>query len=114
MTFKVVLLESAEHDLNELKAYLVRAFSAHVWSSTSRQIKHTLGTLRHFPFSGDALDLLTEPMFADFRQILSGMNRIIYEVRGGTVFIHAILDTRRNYVDLLRRRGHAGSGPGGI
>ncbi len=39
-----------------------------------------------------------------FRQILSGKNRVIYEVRQDTVFIHAIIDTRRDMMAFLMAR----------
>ena len=38
-----------------------------------------------------------------FRQALSGRNRIIYQVRDDTVFIHLVVDTRRDLPALLQR-----------
>ncbi|MFT0170474.1 type II toxin-antitoxin system RelE/ParE family toxin [Paraburkholderia mimosarum] len=38
-----------------------------------------------------------------FRQALSGKNRIIYQVRDETVFIHLVIDTRRDLPALLQR-----------
>jgi len=40
----------------------------------------------------------------DFREIFFKPYRIIYEVRGKTVFVHAVLDGRRNCADLLQQR----------
>ena len=40
----------------------------------------------------------------DFREIFFKPYRIIYEIRGKTVFIHAVLDGRRNCEDLLQQR----------
>jgi len=40
----------------------------------------------------------------DFREIFFKPYRIIYEIRGKAVFIHAILDGRRNCEDLLQQR----------
>jgi hypothetical protein len=39
-----------------------------------------------------------------YRQILSGMNRIIYEVRQDAVYIHLVVDTRRDLKDVLMQR----------
>ena len=39
-----------------------------------------------------------------YRQILSGMNRIIYEVRQETIYIHAVCDTRKDMKTLLMKR----------
>ena len=40
----------------------------------------------------------------DFREIFFKPYRIIYEIKGKTVFIHAVLDGRRNCEDLLQQR----------
>jgi hypothetical protein len=39
-----------------------------------------------------------------YRQLLCGMYRIIYEVRQDVVYIHLIVDTRRDLSALLLRR----------
>jgi len=39
-----------------------------------------------------------------YRRVLSGMKRIIYEVRDGTAFIHIVCDTRRDLHGLLMKR----------
>jgi hypothetical protein len=41
---------------------------------------------------------------SEYRQVLCGMNRIIYEIRQDVVFIHAVVDVRRDMVSLLTRR----------
>ena len=40
----------------------------------------------------------------DFREVFFKPYRIIYEIKGKTVFIHAVLDGRRNCEDLLQQR----------
>jgi hypothetical protein len=40
----------------------------------------------------------------EYRQVVSGMNRIIYEIRQDAVFIHAVVDVRRDMVSLLTKR----------
>lgn len=105
MTSRVVLLESAERDLKELRKYLLSHFSVAEWNVASKQIKLALQHIKQFPLSGHALDLLPDAAFNRFRQSVTGRNRIVYEKRGDTIYVHAILDTRRSYMDLLRRRG---------
>lgn len=104
MIFKVVLLDSAERDLKGLRKYLIQRFSMAEWTVALKTIRHTLGTLAQYPLSGHPVDPLNDPAFQRFRQSIAGMNRIVYEVRGDTVYVYAILDTRRSYVELLRRR----------
>ena len=39
-----------------------------------------------------------------YRQILSGKNRIIYELRQNLIYIHIIADTRKEFRSLLMNR----------
>ena len=40
----------------------------------------------------------------NFREALSGQNRVIYEVRDDTIYIHVVTDTRRDLRTLLQKR----------
>jgi len=54
--------------------------------------------------SGNIPDELLETGLTQYRQVLVGMNRIIYEVRDETLYIHIICDARRDLRALLLRR----------
>ena len=41
---------------------------------------------------------------SQYRQVLSGMNRVIYELRDDTAYIHVACDTRRDLQGLLMKR----------
>ncbi|HEY5582151.1 MAG TPA: type II toxin-antitoxin system RelE/ParE family toxin [Rhodoferax sp.] len=101
---KVVLLASAEADLRALRGYIVRNFSVSTWSDTYAKIKTSVRNLATYPLLGNIpaeLDLLN---LTQYRQILSGMNRIIYEVRQDAVYAHIIVDARRDLKDVLMQR----------
>ena len=49
MSIKVVILESAEHDLKELRSYIVRNFSIKTWQNTYDKIKAVIRNLKTFP-----------------------------------------------------------------
>ena len=104
MSFKVVILKSARHDLNELRNYIVNKFSHETWLITSDKLKSSLKTLELSPFSGCVPEEIEMLNLGPFRQIISDMNRIIYETRQDVVFVHAIVDTRRNLTSLLTKR----------
>jgi len=104
MSFKVVILESAELDLKELKAYLVKNFSVETWQNTYDRIKEAIRSLKTFPHAGSIPEELGKLNLSQYRQLISGMNRIIYEVRQDTIYIHIIMDTRRDFKALLTRR----------
>lgn len=101
---KVVILESAEHDLKELRSYLIKNFSAETWQNTYDKIKAVIRNLKTFPDAGAIPDEFEKLNLSQYRQVISGMNRIIYEVRQDTLYIHIITDTRRDLTSLLTRR----------
>lgn len=101
---KVVVLASAEQDLQELRAYLVKNFSTTVWQATYSDLKKTIRHLAQFPLMGGVPDVLESLQLVQYRQVLSGKNRIIYEVRGDLVFVHLIVDVRRDMASVLMRR----------
>ena len=102
--FRVVILDSAEQDLKELKGYVIKNFSEKTWQSTFGKIKEAIRNLQHFPHAGIIPDEIEKLNLTQHRQILSGVNRIIYEVRQDTIYVHVIVDARRDMSSLLTRR----------
>ena len=101
---KIVILESAEYDLKELKDYLVKNFSVGTWKNTYNKLKKVIRNLKDFPDLGTIPDELDRLNLSQYRQVISGANRIIYEVRRDSIYIHVIMDTRRDTMSLLTRR----------
>ncbi len=110
MKVTAVFLKSAKTDLKELRAYIVKNFGQAVWQSTYGKIKESVVLLESFPEGGTIPDELQRHQLQQFRQIVSGMNRIIYEIHGDRAFIHLVCDSRKDFKTLLMRRllGHAG------
>ena len=57
-----------------------------------------------FPQLGGIPDELATLNLTQYRQILSGKNRIIYEVRQDAVYVHLIVDARRDLKEVLMQR----------
>jgi toxin ParE1/3/4 len=104
MSLKVVILESAEHDLKELRSYIVKNFSIKTWQNAYDKIKEVIRNLKTFPYTGSIPEEIEKLNLSQYRQVISGMNRIIYEVRQDTLYIHIIVDGRRDLTSLLTRR----------
>ena len=104
MSRKIVILESAEHDLNKLRSYIVKNFSIKIWRNTYVKLKESIRNLQNFPQAGVIPEELEKLNLSQYRQIISGLNRIIYEVRQDTIYIHVIVDSRRDMNALLTRR----------
>jgi toxin ParE1/3/4 len=100
---KYRFLPTARIGIDELRSYVVRTFGWETWRQTSAQIQETIRHVRQFPESGHVPAELEGFVDDNFGQVLSGKNRIIYQVRDGTVYIHLVVDTRRELQALLQR-----------
>lgn len=101
---KVVILKSAQADLHQLRQYILKNFSKDIWLNTYGKLKGSMRNLATYPRLG-AVPPELEGIHGDqFRQLICGMNRIIYELRQDTVYFHIIVDTRRDLSALLMRR----------
>ena len=67
-------------------------------------LKKSIRVLSDFPYSGAIPEEFERLNISQYRQIISGMNRIIYEVRQDILYIHIIVDARRDLKTLLIRR----------
>lgn len=104
MSFSVVFLKSAEQDINELKHYIIRRFGSETWQSTLGKLQESVRTIQTQPYAGRVPDELRALDPGQYRQIISGMNRMIYEIRQDTIYIHIVCDNRRDLQGLLNRR----------
>lgn len=100
----VVFVQSAERDLLHLKQYLIRQFGLSVWQSTFSQLCEAIEQLKTFPLAGKIPEELQELDLTQYRQIVSGKNRIIYEVQDQVVYVHIIYDARQEIKSLLMKR----------
>ncbi|WP_423680263.1 MULTISPECIES: type II toxin-antitoxin system RelE/ParE family toxin [unclassified Undibacterium] len=104
MGFKVVILDSAEQDLKELRAYILKNFSVETWRTTYAKIREAIRNLQNFPQAGSVPEEIEKLNLSQYRQVVSGMNRVIYEVRQDVIYVHVVVDTRRDMNALLTRR----------
>ena len=104
MKYEVVILKSAEQDLRDLRTYLLKSFGVDAWRESHDKIKTAIDNLKLFPYSGVVPDVLEHINLTQYRQVLAGKNRIIYEVRRSIVYVHIVTDSRRDMKSLLTRR----------
>src|SRR5688572_25074380 len=104
MKLKIVILQSAETDLKELRAYLIERFSFQTWQNTYASLKATILHLATQSYAGSIPEEIERLNLGQYRQTLSRMNRIIYEVRGQTMYVHIIVDSRKSLPALLMKR----------
>lgn len=101
---KTYFLAGAEADLKELRRYILKNFGEVAWRESYQKIKGSVRHLQSAPESGPIPDELADLHLSQYRQIVSGLNRILYEVRGDALYIHLICDSRRDIRTLLHRR----------
>ena len=101
---KVVILDSAAQDLKELRSYIIEEFSRETWLKTFGTIKTSIRNLAKFPLLGGTPPELDVLQLTQYRQILTGKNRIIDEPRPDALYIHIVVDARRDMKSLLIRR----------
>ena len=106
MQYQVVILKSAKQDLQGLKAEFDSAphFPDDVWQASYDKIRESIQRLENSPNAGSIPDEIEKLNLVQYRQVICGMNRILYELRQNAVYVHLIADTRRKATDLLMRR----------
>lgn len=104
MSFSVVFLKSAEQDIKELREYVVKRFGNKTWQATLDKLRESVRTIQTQPHAGTLPEELRALNPGQYRQIISGMNRMIYEIRQQTIYIHIVCDNRRDLQGLLNRR----------
>ncbi|HEX7911687.1 MAG TPA: type II toxin-antitoxin system RelE/ParE family toxin [Paraburkholderia sp.] len=102
--FMLLILEEAQEDTKDLRRYILRSFGAETWKQTSAQLAVTFENIKRFPQSGYVPAELSDFGGLNFREALSGQNRVIYAVRGDTIYIHVVTDARRDLRTLLQKR----------
>jgi len=79
------------------------AFGMAIWEESYAQVQASIQRFREFPECGPVVDELSTLTAERFREVQSGKNRIIYEVRDDTIYVHLIVDQRRDLTSLLQR-----------
>ena len=100
----VFLLEDAEKDLDEIYRYIKRNDSEEKAERLSQNIEQVILSLHASPLRGHYPPELERLGVLEYREVFFKPYRIIYEVAGASVFIHCVLDGRRDLRDILQQR----------
>ena len=102
--FEVYLLDIAEKDIDEIYIYVKRHDSEEKAERLSRNIEQAVLSLHTSPLRGHYPPELERIGVLEYREVFFKPYRIIYEVAGESVFIHCVLDGRRDLRDILQQR----------
>lgn len=104
MKYNVFLISDAEEDIFEIYNYVVIHDSPGKAEKLFDKLKSTCLSLDEFPERGHIPPELDRVNVFDFLEVHFKPYRIIYQIRGKEVYIHCVLDGRRELQELLQRR----------
>ncbi len=104
MKYKVNLTSSAEDDLFEIFKYIYFNDSEEIADKIYSGLKDKCFSLQEFPERGHPPKELSLFGINDFQEIIYNSYRIIYQIISKEIFIHCVLDSRRDLQKILLER----------
>jgi len=102
--YRVRIIEDAEQDLIDIHTYIARHDSAANAEYVMDQLETLCLSLADLPLRGHVPPELARIGVTAYREVHFKPYRVIYEVIGQDVFVHCVLDGRRDLQSLLERR----------
>ena len=102
--FEVFLLAEAEKDLDEIYRYVKHHDSPEKAERLFQNLEQAMLSLETSPLRGHYPPELERLGVLEYREVFFKPYRVIFEVAGGAVFIHCVLDGRRDLRDILQLR----------
>ncbi len=104
MRFTVNLVIDAETDLFDIYLYVSQYDSPEKADRLLKNLEKTILRLETTPLRGHYPPELERIGVLEFREIFFKPYRIIYQVLRDIVYVHCVIDGRRDLQDLLQRR----------
>lgn len=102
--YKVIIDPLAKTDLKELFIYVSLNDSVESANKLLDELESTCEKLTKYPERGHIPPELRETGIKNYLEIHYKPYRIIYEIESNLVYIHSVLDGRRNIQDILNNR----------
>ena len=100
----IIWTEAARDDLLEIRAYLKTNQSPALVKKVTEPIRNEVGSLKDWPAKGVFVRELEELQLDQYRELLAGQHRIIFERGSEAFYIHLVCHASRDLEALLRRR----------
>jgi toxin ParE1/3/4 len=104
MDFIIQILPEAEDDLFDIYHYVANHDSKSSADKLLDSLEMKFASLNNAPERGHSVPELERINATGFREIHFKPYRIVYQIFGDSVFIHAVIDDRRDLRELLERR----------
>jgi len=102
--YAVHLVIDAENDLLDIYRYVARRDSAEKAGRLMDNLAKTMTTLETLPLRGHHPPELERIGVLEFREIFFKPYRIIYQISNKDVYVHSVLDARRDLQEILQQR----------
>lgn len=97
---EVIVSQFAEDDLTEIVDYYFSLSQNYVEKVIS-EFEENVMSLKNHPKSGRVVPELEKQGILQYRELIQGYYRIVYEISDDKVIIHTIIDGRRNFEDII-------------
>ncbi|HPG38528.1 MAG TPA: type II toxin-antitoxin system RelE/ParE family toxin [bacterium] len=104
MSYKIYIIADAERDLVDLFKYVVKHDSRVKAEQLLANLQTTCQSLADFAQRGHTPPELGRIGVFEYKEIHYKPYRIIYQIITDRVYVHCILDGRRDLQDLLQKR----------
>ena len=96
----VIVSQFAEDDLNEIIEYDFSLSPNYVENIVS-EFETNIISLQEYPKRGRMVPELERQGISQYRELIQGYYRIVYEISEDKILVHTIIDGRRNVEDIL-------------
>jgi toxin ParE1/3/4 len=104
MAYKIYIIEDAEQDIIQIYNYVLSTESIPKAKNIIKEIEENCNSLKTLPKRGHYPPELEQFGIHEYREIHFKHFRIIYRIIDSNVYIHSILDGRRELQELLESR----------
>ena len=104
MTYSVVIIDDARADILGICKYVLEHDSVQAADYVLEKIEELCCSLNNLPERGHVPPELARIDVTTYLEVHFKPYRVIYAIEGKRVFIHCVLDGRREIQDLLERR----------
>jgi len=104
VTYQVIIIQDAEDDLFEIYRYIFEHDSEQSANYVLNSLEELCNSLDQMPQRGHVPPELSRISVSNYLEVHFKPYRVIYEIEEKKVFIHCVLDGRRDLQQLLERR----------
>lgn len=97
---EVIVSQFAEDDLNEIVEYYFLLSQNYV-EKIIPEFEENIMSLKKHPRSGRVVPELEKQGILQYRELIQGYYRIVYEISEDKVIVYTIIDGRRNFEDII-------------